>query len=87
MNDDILTVGELVTLDPRLGEPGHQGRVTRLLSSGWVMVQWLTGTAQERREHTANLLQLHDDFFSDQTMVAFDMAALVSLCKIKPMNL
>lgn len=78
MNANTLTLGDLVTLDPRLEEPGHKGRVTRLLTSGWVLVQWLTGTAQERREHTANLLQLHDDFFSDQTTVEFDMAAPVS---------
>jgi hypothetical protein len=78
MNDNTLTVGDLVTLDPRLGEPGHKGRVTQVLPCGCVFVQWLKGDALEQKEHPANLLQLHDDFHSDQTMVAFDMAAPVS---------
>jgi hypothetical protein len=77
MNANRLTVCDLVTLAPRLGEPGHKGRVTRLLSSGWVMVQWLTGTAQERREHAANLLRLHDDF--DHKTVPFGIEAPVGL--------
>ena len=73
--DKCLTVGDLVTLDPRFEEPGTKGRVTQVLPCGRLMVQWLTGDTLEQKEHPANLFQLHDDFHSDQTMVAFDMAA------------
>ena len=67
--DNNLTIGDTVTLDPRLEDPGHIGRVTQILNHGLVMIQWLTGEAQEKREHTANLLRLHCDYDYDQTMV------------------